>query len=131
MRIDEITNIIVEVSPEDQAKLNNLRALGKTELAHRISVYLGKINDWDAAAEAARDDMEAGKPMPNSQGRVNTQTPKKQAPAPKANKSAKEKPKFTSVDNVQKDLKGLAGWVQKKLKSGTGLADKYTKVSKK
>lgn len=60
----KIKDIIIETSAEDQQKLNRLRDLGKVELATRIAIYLGKINDWDAAAEAARDDMDAGKPIP-------------------------------------------------------------------
>lgn len=63
----KIRDIIVEINSENVAKLNKLRDLGKTELARRIYFYLGKVDDWDAAAEAARDDMDAGKPMPNVQ----------------------------------------------------------------
>ena len=60
----KIKDIITETSAENQQKLNRLRDLGKVELATRIAIYLGKVNDWDAAAEAARDDMDAGKPIP-------------------------------------------------------------------
>lgn len=60
----KIRDIIVEVSAEDLKKLNHLRDLGKVELADRIRFHLGRVDDWDAAAEAARDDMESGKPMP-------------------------------------------------------------------
>ena len=62
----KIRDIISETSAENQAKLNRLRDLGKVELATRIAIYLGKVDDWDAAAEAARDDMDAGKPIPRS-----------------------------------------------------------------
>ena len=53
MRIDEI--ITEGISPENIAKLNKLRDLGNNRLADQIRIQLGRINDWDAAAEEARD----------------------------------------------------------------------------
>jgi hypothetical protein len=53
MRIDEI--IAEGISPENIAKLNKLRDLGNNRLADQIRIQLGRINDWDAAAEEARD----------------------------------------------------------------------------
>lgn len=91
----KIRDIIVEVSSEDLKKLNHLRDLGKVELADRIRFHLGRVDDWDAAAEAARDDMDAGKPMPKKgkekdQKIFRVDTPKKSKavePTPTVSKS--------------------------------------------
>ena len=66
----KINDIIVEISSENLKKLNRLRDLGKTELATRINHHLGRVDDWDAASEAARDDMDAGRPVPKSKDRT-------------------------------------------------------------
>ena len=149
MKIDEITKFFddietIDIEKEVAEKLFKTDSNGNPIIGQYINGYEG-INFQNLVAMARRaaasnprqerkaiDDLVDAEIKKHLEGKKKKEEkPKKEAPPPKSDKPAKEKPKFTGVDDVQKDLKGFAGWIQKKLKSGTSIADKYTKVSKK
>ena len=56
----KITEIIMEVSTEDRAKIQSLHARGQGKLAIAITQELERGLEWDAATEIARQNLAGG-----------------------------------------------------------------------
>jgi len=151
MRIDEITKFfddveVIDIEKEVAEKLFKTDSNGNPIIGQYISGYEG-INFQNLVAKAraaaqsrpreerkAIDDMvdaEIEKHLADKKKKAqepNTPTPEK----PKANKKPVKKDSiFKEPDIVPTKFKGALGWVQKKFKKGTDIADKFTKVSRK
>lgn len=93
----KIRDIIMEAEATNAQKIAQLRNLGKAQLADTIQKYLDLGLDWDSASEAARDDIDRGKPS-QTQQRTEPQHQQPKAAPKKPEKPAPVKPEYVPTD---------------------------------